>query len=127
MKVGFTGSRKGMTESQRDQLIAWLDEFWPTEFHHGCCIGSDAEAHGIATIMSIRTVGHPPTETKYLGAWESCDERRDPFPYLVRNRHIVNETELLIATPCDPRGTPHSGTWYTVEFAESVGRKVIIL
>jgi hypothetical protein len=127
VKVGFTGSRKGMTEEQKDTFGRKLLELDAEELHHGCCIGSDEYAHWFAQLWFVRSIGHPPTETKYLGVWETCDERRKPFPYLVRDRHIVDETEILIATPRVPRGTPHSGTWYTVEYAESVGRKVIIL
>lgn len=127
MKVGFTGSRKGMTLRQEELLMILLLELEPDEFHHGCCIGSDERAHNLAKLWQYRTVGHPPTETKYLGVWEDCDERREPFPYLERNRHIVNETDLLIATPRVPRGTPHSGTWYTVEYARGKRKTVRIL
>ena len=49
MIIGFTGTRYGMTQSQALQLTQLLAELHSQhgvqEFHHGACVGSDAEAH----------------------------------------------------------------------------------
>lgn len=43
MKIGFTGTRHGMTNQQKNQffkIIINLNDL--KEFHHGDCIGADA-------------------------------------------------------------------------------------
>jgi hypothetical protein len=46
MKIGFTGSRLGMTSQQKD-VITRLEIFTTKvlEAHHGDCPGSDADFH----------------------------------------------------------------------------------
>jgi len=47
-----------------------------------------------------------------------------PTPYLSRNRAIVDETEMLIATPAEFTEQQRSGTWSTVRYARACGKKV---
>ena len=63
MRIGLTGTREGMTEQQKRSLIQLLAEYRPTEFHHGDCVGADAEAHTIVQqhCTTARIVIHPPT------------------------------------------------------------------
>ena len=44
MIVGFTGTQRGMTETQRSVVHALLACLPVVTFHHGDCIGADAEA-----------------------------------------------------------------------------------
>lgn len=60
MRIGFTGTRRGMTEAQGLTLRALLATQHATEFHNGDCIGADAEAHDIAVAMGCEVVIHPP-------------------------------------------------------------------
>lgn len=43
MRVGFTGTIAGMTESQKAVLRSCLSLVGVTEFHHGDCEGAEAD------------------------------------------------------------------------------------
>lgn len=123
-RVGFTGSRVGMSVKQTIALRAVLSS--TDEFHHGDCLGADAEAHRIAREAGVRAiVVHPPSDPK-ARAFCAGDVQRAPVPYLIRNRSIVNETEFLIAAPRGPE-VLRSGTWATVRYARKVGKEVHVL
>lgn len=136
MKVGFTGTRKGMTANQKKAFAYSLDRFGPvTEFHHGCCLGADADAHNIAHRFGIPIHAHPPKNPKLR--MDYCDYRSAQviFPkalYLVRNQNIINNTDILIACPKETkepvagRGRP-GGTWYTIGYARLQKHTVVIL
>jgi len=126
-KIGFTGTRKGMTNKQKEIFRHLLQFFECTEFHHGSCVGADQEAGDIAKILGCKLVLHPPTNKDHMA---NCtgDEIREPKPYLVRDKDIVDETSLLI-------GTPHgfdeimrgSGTWATIRYGRKVNTNVLIV
>ncbi len=115
MKLGFTGSRKGMTERQSGHLIRVLGSFNVVEFHHGDCVGADAEAHDIVVDMGIRVIVHPPIDPKYR-AWCEGNEMRDELPYIERNHNIVDETLHLFAAPSTNHEVRRSGTWATIRY-----------
>ncbi len=129
MKVGFTGTRDGMTE---DQTLAMrtmlrLSHDW-SEFHHGCCVGADEH---VALMVSgffypdlCRVVGHPSNLKGMTSQRVSLD--RQPLPPLDRNRNIVDETDCLIAAPRGPEEL-RSGTWHTIRYARKRGKKVVII
>ena len=136
MKVGFTGTQHGMTMRQHRKLAAILRGLDVSEFHHGYCIGSDAEAHVIAQSLGIRVVVHPPEldakrafVTLSEGtARQHADEIHVPRPYLKRNHDIVSACKLLIATPREHHEQRRSGTWATIRFAKfSYGVEVLII
>lgn len=127
MKIGFTGTRDGMTREQVSALNALLPIADPSsEFHHGDCLGADAEAHDIATGCGCRTVSHPPIKDA-LRAFKKADEYRDPKSYFARNRDIVEETDYLIAAPKEFAEQVKGGTWYTVRFARENDKRVLII
>jgi hypothetical protein len=125
-KVGFSGTRNGMSAAQKDaleQLLYSMDI--ATTIHHGDCIGADLEAHGLAVEYGYRTVAHPP-ENGSLRAFTLSDEVMAPLPYLVRDRAIVEATDMLIAAP-EHAQDDGGGTWYTIRYALSQGKPVIII
>lgn len=128
MKIGFTGTQLGMRQPQYGQLISLLVKYKPTEFHHGDCIGADAQAARtvIGQFPSIRLIAHPPTNT-YKRANVPADEYRAPYPYLIRNRHIVEETDLLLVAPKGNTEELRSGTWATFRYAKRLNKPIIIL
>lgn len=122
MKIGFTGTRQGMTRLQGQALKDMLCDA-EGEFHHGDCLGADHEAHDIATELHLFTVAHPPSDTR-LRAFTVANRIMEPLPYLERNRNIVRATDLLIAAPREMQEEIRSGTWSTVRYARSCGRRI---
>lgn len=113
-KSGFTGTQEGMTEQQKDTLRLIFEVSPPDEFHHGDCIGADAEAHQIAREHGIPIVIHPPTDSRKRAFCEGAIRVEDPLPYMERNQAIVDATDELIATPKGFQEEVRSGTWATI-------------
>lgn len=128
-RVGFTGTRRGMSERQKSLVRHFLNHLYRAgaEFHHGVCIGADIQAAEIAREIGYRTVGHPGPP----GIWRDDkwvdDERRVATGYRLRNRAIVDECSTLLAAPQylyeNNHAARRSGTWQTINYAERVGRK----
>lgn len=126
MKVGFTGTRMGMSERQKLALRGVLAG--AAELHHGDCIGADAEADGIAREFGLTVVIHPPANpSKRAFCHRAGDEIRPPADYLVRNAQIVDSTDCLVAAPHSDNEEQRSGTWATVRYARRCGRVIRVL
>ena len=125
MKVGFTGTQKGMTWQQIKEVNREILLLSPSEFHHGDCIGADEEAQKIAYRLSCSIHIHPPIiSTKR--AFTSGNVLYMPKPYLERNHDIVNAVYVLIACP-KGKETLRSGTWATIRYAISKKIRTIII
>jgi len=127
MRVGFTGTREGMSQQQKEQFVVKLYELNPTEFHHGDCIGADADAHDIVRefFPDVKVVIHPPSKTT-TQAFKKGDESRVPAPYIMRDKDIVDETVHLIGAPLGPEKI-RSGTWTTIRYARKTNKPHTIL
>jgi hypothetical protein len=116
MTIGFSGTRKGMSEAQRAQLHAVIDWLWTgrrddREFRHGAAIGADLEAADIAVRWSgAQIVPHPANGNP-----------------LARNRAIVAASDILIAAPESDTEQQRSGTWATVRYARAKGIPIVML
>jgi len=134
MKIGFTGTAKGMTGRQRLALAHELQAFDVAEAHHGDCVGADTEFHDlIRTLFPKATiVSHPGfPESDSRRANNPCDEVR-PVPDggpLKRNRNIVVEADFMFATPLLNKEILRSGTWSTIRYAAKleVNRPLVII
>lgn len=117
-----------MTEWQRKRLRAWLREFRPVEFHHGDCVGADAQAHKLVrdTLPGCRIIGHPCNIAK-MRAHCKCDELREVLPPLVRNANIIRETDELIAAPETDEEQLRSGTWSTIRRAADFQKRAEVI
>lgn len=120
LHIGFTGTRRGMTEEQKAQVKLILNSLAGT-LHHGDCIGADAEAHEIARSCGLNIVVHPP-EIDTLRAWCLGDFIHPARPYLTRNREIVMTSEVMICCPKEAE-TRRSGTWATIRKARAEKKK----
>lgn len=136
--IGVTGTRHGVSDAQR----AWVYDTFEdairngvfSTVHHGACTGADEFIHEVALESGVRIDVWPPVLTKYLAAQCLLTHRlvtvHPSMPYLNRNREIVQAgTAGLIALPrqdTQPGRESWGGTWYTVDFAERMGRSVVI-
>jgi len=126
-RVGFTGTQKGMSLFQRIELKKTLEELDPPfTFHHGDCIGADAQAHEIVLSFNQDIEIHPPAITDKRAFCNDWSVIHKPLPYLVRNRAIVDASDFLIACPSGLE-VVRSGTWSTVRYARSKRKPVIII
>ncbi len=127
MHIGFTGTQIGMSDSQRKAIHGALLGLFQTGsvFHHGDCIGADAEAHNIAVALGYRIIIHPPLNESKRAFCKGADMTVPALPYLERNKIIVNATTSLVAAPKGPEEL-RSGTWSTVRYAKRIGRPVTI-
>ena len=124
MKIGVTGTRSGATLYQIESVYKFLNkcvEFCQSrdeiiELHHGDCVGADADVTSIASSLGIRLISHPPIKED-LRAFVNSQETRDPFSYFERNRHIVDEIEILFVVPYQMSRQTSGGTWYTYDYA----------
>lgn len=128
MKIGFTGTRNGMTSAQKMAFASLIESLKPTEFHHGDCVGADDEAATMVHESSYATVTcHPPTDEK-LRAWNpKATFTVEAKTHFARNRDIVNETDMLIGTPGAPTWQPRGGTFYTMDYAIKRGKPVKVI
>lgn len=129
LHVGFTGTQDGMTRDQANHLYLGLLDVVrdvPVIFHHGDCIGADAEAHEIAQSLGCKVEVHPPTEDAKR-AWCVGDFEREPFQYLVRNKHIVDASSFIFAATKTPHEELRSGTWSTCRYAKKWGVPITFL
>ena len=119
MKIGFTGSREGMSQNQKEQFVLLMYHLKPTEFHHGDCEGADAQAHDIVRefFPHVKITVHPPI-SNYLRAFKKGDTMMPLDNYIPRDERIVDSTDYLIGAP---KVTDHeerrSGSWYTIRYA----------
>ena len=129
--VGFTGTQAGMTFAQRMKVRELLQykEFYG---HHGDCEGADRDFVEVCrvTMGCLGLVIHPPdnvSKRAYCPVVWPRDAIRDPAPYLVRNRDIVRESDIMIATPKEVTMQLRSGTWATIRECRKAGKPLAIV
>ena len=125
IKIGFTGTRHGMSDEQKKEFKKIVTTKECEEFHHGMCVGSDEQAHEIAKKEKLKIVGHPPTFKKFMASC-LCDITKKPFDYLKRNKEIVDDSDIMIATP-DTKEKVRSGTWSTIRYARKQDKRIYII
>jgi hypothetical protein len=132
MKVGFTGTRKETSCDQHSALCRFVQTFTNvTEWHHGACVGADAESVGVAWAhaKTARRIAHPPSKVGLVSreALDLSDVVLPPLPYLERNHAIVEAADILIACPKGPEQWQGSGTWATVRYARKLKKPIVII
>jgi len=127
MRIGFTGTQQGMSAKQYGSIEHELRKY-SGEFHHGDCIGADAEAAAIARSLGYWIVGHPPTNESKRAFFPS-DYVWEAQPYLVRNHDIVDVCDLVIAAPREKKEVLRSGTWATIRYTRKVklGHQLVLI
>ena len=129
MEVGFTGAQMGTSDPQLGSLIEIVEGLDFEKAHHGDCLGADEEFHVILRTVAehVHIDGHPPSDPKHR-AFCDFDFTHDEHQYLIRNRHIVRASDLMIACP---NGTKEirrgSGTWATIRYSRKEGVPLVII
>ena len=129
MKIGFTGTRKGLTQSQKLKLIETLEKLHPSHVYHGDCIGADTEFHNICEDLAYTISICPPTDTK-LRSFLQPTENGIVFkekPYLSRNKDIVDFSDIVIVCPETKEEKLRSGTWSTWRYAKKKEKQIILI
>ena len=134
MKIGFTGTRHGMTNDQADTFYELVHDLFygdrsVREFHHGDCIGADAEAHEMVFERNAGVFYHlHPCNLPRQRAYMSADFEYEEKPPLKRNHDIVDASEVMIATPRETKEKFRgSGTWATIRYTRSQEKKLYII
>jgi hypothetical protein len=127
--IGFTGTRDGMTIDQCQAFAKLVVELGATSFHHGDCVGADADAHDLVRkyLPDTIIIAHPGSEGSELRAHKQADVTAESKPFLERNRDIVDLTNVMIAAPNSPTEKLRSGTWSTMRYAAKQGKKVYVI
>lgn len=128
--VGFTGTQKGMTRYQKMKVANFIyakkSIYRTVDFHHGKCIGADEEAFVIASLFECVTFAHPPTDQRKMFDQDS-DYELVAYPFLQRNKHIVDACDVLIATPFEREERLRSGTWSTWRYAKEQDKEIELI
>jgi hypothetical protein len=128
MKIGFSGSRIGMTVMQAIKFKNYLENMNSVEeFHHGDCVGCDEKAHGIVIELGIPVFIHPPEINTHRAYCKGYKEIYEVKPYLERNNNIVQVTDFIIVCPITVKEEKRSGTWATFRRARYHKKKTLII
>lgn len=134
MRIGFTGTKQGMSEKQITTLTKIMRDFTllpqslTNVFRHGDCVGADAEAHSIVkTHTNFTTIAYPAIIKSELRAFCKADTIYPPAQPLERNKVIIANSNLLIATPKEFHEVIRSGTWFTLRQARKVKVPFVII
>jgi hypothetical protein len=131
MPFGVTGTRQGCLDiAQAEGLYQAMHEQagqheW---FHHGDCIGVDAQAHDIALEFDLRVHIHPPVGRRLRAFCQGAHLISPPKPQMDRNRDIVVESDhLIVVPPGAEHSFPRSGTWATYRIARRLSIPTTII
>lgn len=128
MKYGMTGTRKGMTASQREVFLHALRK-QPKLDHlvHGDCIGADNDAHDIALNMG-HTITTRPCDLEDQRVWRKAHHTYPSRRPLDRNWDIVRDVEVMFAFPSGYKELKRkSGTWATIRYARKDKKLLYII
>jgi len=124
--VGFTGTRKGLTEPQRDALFTIILDEDPSLVFHGDCIGADKEFNDICKALGVRRLCLP-CNLSGQRAYSDAELYQPPKAPLARNHDIVRLSHVMIACPGESSEVLRSGTWATIRYARTAGKRLIII
>ena len=131
MNVGVTASSTVITSMQEHMLRFWLQGIYNRRgeaswFHHGDCIEGDAKAHDIAVDIGFKVHTHPPTNDSKR-AFKMSNRQSKPKEYLVRNREIVDDVQLMFVLPDSMQEKLRSGTWSTYRYTKACKKAYVVI
>ena len=129
-RVGFTGTREGLTFLQRrtlKELVKRITEGSDVLEHdivflHGSAVGADSSFHVMC--LGHRREVYPSTRTKkVLSGMKTIV--RPARPSLERNRNIVDSSDMVIA--CPKKDAEGGGTVFTMGYAIETGVRLVVI
>lgn len=129
MILGFTGTRDGMTDRQREGVAEFLWQYRPTIVHHGDCVGADSQFHDSALLLPEppRIETHPCNLTKFRANRKANVVHPVRLPK-DRDEDIVRASEQLLAAPRATASTSYrSGTWQAIRLALAAKKTVTVV
>lgn len=131
-KIGFTGTRRGMSGSQMQAVLEWLLDHKAVSYVvHGACEGADRQFHTLVRLVlgdEVFVQLYPAVGCHSDIPFDTSSWRHvhDKLPPLQRNIRIVNSADVLLACPAQRHEVRRSGTWATIRYARKAARPVII-
>lgn len=127
--LGFTGTRNGMTETQKATVRSLLHDEAPDFCVHGDCLGADED---FDTICSFRNIPRGIRPCTFENMRARCDVKgarvlSEPTNPMARNRHIVAQSDVLIGCPPNDTMLSRSGTWATIRYGLKKGIPVYVV
>jgi hypothetical protein len=126
--VGFTGTRDDLTIFQKRAIVQQLERYRKQALRfiavHGDCIGADEFFATVAWQLGYYIIIRPGVNSIGRNAARACTRANEELPgepFLVRNRKIVGDSDILLAAPREPYNELRSGTWATIRHAKKVG------
>lgn len=116
---------------QRFQSLMCATAF--SEFHSGDCVGADDQAYRLVDHwrylqgMKIKLHGHP-CNIDPQRAWNEYDVEHEVKAPLVRNRDIVDCSDVIYAAPKEyEEKMRKSGTWATMRYAVRQQKDLVVV
>lgn len=128
LHLGVTGSSEPILHLQELKLLTTLSglhsgtfgDFGAFEWmHNGDCVNADHVMAQIWRRIGGKVYGHPP-DRDLKRAFFDFDLKDRPFPYKVRDQHIVDRSDLIVGAPRCAEYL-RSGTWMTIRMARKKG------
>ena len=137
--IGFTGTRKGFSDKQREFVIDELNHvddfqiFGEVTVVHGGCIGSDEDFHRLVKEHYPQFKVHVrpgyssnnPNDLSNRFDYSDADKIYPPKSHFSRNRDIVESSSMLWGTPPTEVNLNKGGTWYTINYGLKVDNCVL--
>ena len=132
MVVGFTGTRNGMTDIQKEKVDGILQilliKYPKLIALHGDCVGADDDFHKICRLLEIPIEIRPCDLVHYRAFCEKASVTYKAEKPMKRNRAIVAQADVMIACPPNfERIKRGSGTWATISFSKKANVLLYII
>lgn len=125
--VGFSGTRRGMSDMQKKSVAHLVEMYSPGVFHHGSCMGADTEFHALADRALNMIVVHPPSNERTMIRSRVTFAKiltLEAKPYLDRDRDIVDASDIMIVAPLSFEEQLRSGSWTSLRYAKKTRRPI---
>ncbi len=131
MRIGFTGTRNGMTPEQLQTLRVAIGRVTCGSLEqvalHGDCIGADAQFHEVCKGCGFTIYIYPGDLLNQRAFCTGAAHTFDMHDPLTRNKLIVNNSDVMFAAPKGYREEVRSGTWATIRYTRKSGKHLIII